>query len=344
MIKKIIILFAIHPVLLLSQIDNSSYNVLNLNSSSRILSMGGSIIAILDNDVSLSFSTPSLLNEGMNNQISFNFLDYVSDVDLISFHSAKKISKKIMIFAGINAINYGEFYGTDAIGNATQNFTASQQIIVLGSSKKLSDKFTFGVNIHLLNSNLERYHSLTLSSNISSTYFNKISNFTSTLLIKNVGRPLIYYTSQKEDLPFEIQFGISKSLKYLPFRYSVVFHSLNKYDISNDFNLNTIYDPITNEIIVKDETHAKKVLRHIILGGELNPFRKNLYFRGGFNFQRREDLKLSSSFTMSGFAWGLGFSIKNIQINYARSAIHSSSMVNSFSIVTNLSKFVKRNE
>ena len=61
--------------------------------------------------------------------------------------------------------------------------------------------------------------------------------------------------------------------------------------------------------------------------------------RAGFNFQRREDLKLTSSFNMSGFSFGLGFSIKKIQINYARSAYHSSSMINSFSIVTNLSNF-----
>ena len=49
------------------------------------------------------------------------------------------------------------------------------------------------------------------------------------------------------------------------------------------------------------------MLRHVILGGELNPFRKNLFLRAGFNFQRREDLKLDSSFNLSGFSWGLGF-------------------------------------
>ena len=140
-------------------------------------------------------------------------------------------------------------------------------------------------------------------------------------------------------MPFEIQFGLSKSLKHLPFKYSVVLHHLNKYDISNDFSLNTIYDPITNSVIVKNETVAKKLLRHVILGGELNPFKKSFYLRGGFNFQRREDLNLSSSFTMSGFSWGLGFSVKKVQINYARSSMHTSSIINSFSIVTNLSNF-----
>jgi len=81
------------------------------------------------------------------------------------------------------------------------------------------------------------------------------------------------------------------------------------------------------------------MLRHVIIGGELNPFRKSFYLRGGFNFQRREDLKLSSAFTMSGFSFGLGFSVKKVQINYSRSAFHTSSSLNSFSIITNLSNF-----
>tara|TARA_B110000914_G_scaffold24318_1_gene18202 strand:- start:7391 stop:8302 length:912 start_codon:yes stop_codon:yes gene_type:complete len=301
--------------------------------------MGGDVISIVDNDVSLAFQAPSLLNKEMNRQMSFNFVDYVSDINFISFHYAQKISNNLMIFSGLDAINYGEFIGSDATGNSTSLFTANQQIFTLGTAKQISDKFTVGTNIKLLNSQLESYHSLSLSSNVSTTYFNKENNLAATLLFKNMGKPIKSYTSTSENLPFEIQLGLSKSLQHLPFRYSLVLHHLNVYDISNDYNLNTIYDLTTNTIIIKKETVAKKMLRHVILGGELNPFRKSLYLRAGFNFQRREDLKLSSSFSMSGFSWGMGFSVKKIQINYSRSALHSSSVLNSFSLITNLSNF-----
>ena len=301
--------------------------------------MGGDVISIVDNDVSLAFQAPSLLNKEMNRQMSFNFVDYVSDINFISFHYAQKISNNLMIFSGLDAINYGEFIGSDATGNSTSLFTANQQIFTLGTAKQISDKFTLGTNIKLLNSQLESYHSLSLSSNVSTTYFNKENNLAATLLFKNMGKPIKSYTSTSENLPFEIQLGLSKSLQHLPFRYSLVLHHLNVYDISNDYNLNTIYDLTTNTIIIKKETVAKKMLRHVILGGELNPFRKSLYLRAGFNFQRREDLKLSSSFSMSGFSWGMGFSVKKIQINYSRSALHSSSVLNSFSLITNLSNF-----
>ena len=339
MIRKFIIISVFLPNILFAQIQNSSYNSLNLNNSSRVLSMGGDVISIVDNDVSLAFQAPSLLNKEMNRQMSFNFVDYVSDINFISFHYAQKVSNNLMIFSGLDAINYGEFIGSDATGNSTSLFTANQQIFTLGTAKQISDKFTVGTNIKLLNSQLESYHSLSLSSNVSTTYFNKENNLAATLLFKNMGKPIKSYTSNSENLPFEIQLGLSKSLQHLPFRYSLVLHHLNVYDISNDYNLNTIYDLTTNTIIIKKETVAKKMLRHVILGGELNPFRKSLYLRAGFNFQRREDLKLSSSFSMSGFSWGMGFSVKKIQINYSRSALHSSSVLNSFSLITNLSNF-----
>jgi len=339
MIRKFIIISVFLPNILFAQIQNSSYNSLNLNNSSRVLSMGGDVISIVDNDVSLAFQAPSLLNKEMNRQMSFNFVDYVSDINFISFHYAQKISNNLMIFSGLDAINYGEFIGSDATGNSTSLFTANQQIFTLGTAKQISDKFTLGTNIKLLNSQLESYHSLSLSSNVSTTYFNKENNLAATLLFKNMGKPIKSYTSTSENLPFEIQLGLSKSLQHLPFRYSLVFHHLNVYDISNDYNLNTIYDLTSNTIIIKKETVAKKMLRHVILGGELNPFRKSLYLRAGFNFQRREDLKLSSSFSMSGFSWGMGFSVRKIQINYSRSALHSSSVLNSFSLITNLSNF-----
>jgi len=340
MYLKHFILFCIAvPNILFSQIQNTSYNALNLHSSSMIMSMGGDLNSIVNNDVSLALITPSLLNESMDKHISFNFVDYVTDINFISFHYASKLNDNLMFFSGIDAVNYGQFEARDEIGNFVSKFGASQQIVTIGVSKYLGNNFTLGSNLKMLNSSLESYHSLTLSSNTSITYFDKDYEFSSTLLFKNFGKPIINYTSQNEELPFEIQLGLSKSLKHLPFRYSFVFHHLNVYNLSNNYNQNLIYDPVVNQLIVKNETVAKHLLRHVILGAELNPFSKSLFIRAGFNFNRREDLKMDSFFNMSGFSWGLGISVKKVTLNYSRSAFHTSSMLNSFSVITNFSNF-----
>ena len=46
----------------------------------------------------------------------------------------------------------------------------------------------------------------------------------------------------EEYLPFELQFGLSKKLKYLPFRYIMTIHNLNRFDISHDFFSKTMTD------------------------------------------------------------------------------------------------------
>ena len=119
--KYIIILCVLFPNILFSQLQNSSYNSLNLHSSSRVLSMGGDINSIVDDDISLALFVPSLLNEEMDNQIAFNFVDYVSDINFISFHFVKKFNNNL-IFSGIDAINYGKFDGRDEIGNTISKF------------------------------------------------------------------------------------------------------------------------------------------------------------------------------------------------------------------------------
>ena len=44
----------------------------------------------------------------------------------------------------------------------------------------------------------------------------------------------------------------------------MVLHHLNQYDISDDYNLNTIYDPITSTVQIKDETVEKDIIHHIV--------------------------------------------------------------------------------
>jgi len=76
-----------------------------------------------------------------------------------------------------------------------------------------------------------------------------------------------------------------------------------------------------------------------VLGGELNPGRKSLFIRSGFNFQRRQDMQLSTRPLMIGFSWGLGFRISRFQLNYSRATYHLAGASNNFSFSTNLSSF-----
>ena len=336
--RYFIILF-IFPFSVLSQSLNSSFSFLNTDMSSRSLAMGGDLISIYDNDILLAQKTPSILNPDMNNELGFSFVDYFSDISLVSFNYAKNFKKIGCLSLGFISADYGNFSSTNEVGEQDLSFSASDQIINFGYARKINQKINLGFNINFLNSSYERYKSSSITSNISTTYYSSENNFNSTLLFKNIGRQLKGYTSLSEKIPFEIQFGISKKLEHLPFRYSIVLNNLNKFDISNDYSLNSFTNNESGEIELVDESFAKTILRHIIISGELNLFNDNLYLRGGFNFQRRFNMTIDSYGGLVGFSFGVGMKVSKINLSYSRSSYHLSGQLNSFSFSTNLSTF-----
>ena len=338
-IKIILLLFSL-PLSLLAQVGGiTAFSSVDLELSPRIEAMGGSGIAIVDRDVSLGQTTPSLLNAKMHNSLLFSFTDYFSDVNLIGFSYARKWQEFGVFSIGLKSINYGEFEYNDAVGNNLGSFSAHDQVITVGLGKRLNEKFTLGINLNMLNSQYETYLAFALLSNISVTYYNPEKEFTSTLLFKNMGRQLIAYAETKESPPFDVQLGMSKELKYLPFRYSLTFHNLNKFDIKSPYKLVSQTNIETGDLEIQKESIAKMAFRHLIIGGELNPFRKSLFIRGGFNFQRRFDMSLSTYPAMVGFSWGIGFKVLKFCLDYSRATYHLSGTPNNFSFATNLSTF-----
>ena len=317
----------------------SAFSFVNVEHSPRIEALGGSAIAVFDNDISLSQTTPSLLNPSMHNELAFTFGDYFADINLLSFSYSRYFQEIGVIGVSLKAITYGDFEKNDAAGYNQGSFSVNDQVLTFGIGKKINKKFSIGANINLINATYDTYTSFALSSNISSTYFNSEKRFTSTLLIKNIGRQLKAYSSKKESLPYEVQFAISKELAYLPFRYHLTYNNINKFDISSPYKLINQTNIETGELEIKEESIAKTALRHIVIGGELNPFKKSLFIRGGFNFQRRFDLTTVGRPAMVGFSWGIGFRVSKYHFDYSRSAYHLSAVPNNFSIAVNLSTF-----
>lgn len=340
MIKKLLLITLLIPLSSLAQDGGvNAFSFINIETSARVEAMGGVGIAIFDDDVSLVQTTPSLLNSSMDRVIVFTFGDYFSDVNLLSFSYVKEL-KDLGVFAlSLKLIDYGVFSRTDAIGDIQGEFMVNDHILTFGIGKKLNKRITLGLNVNILNSNYDTYNSFALSSNISSTYFHSEKRFTSTFLIKNVGRQLNPYIDEREELPLNMQIGLSKELAHLPFRYHFSYSSINNFDIKSPYKERSITSAETGDLEIQQESIAKTVLRHIVIGGELNPFRKSLFIRGGFNFQRRFDMTTLSRPALVGFSWGIGFKISKYRFDYSRSAYHLSGIPNNFSIATNLTTF-----
>ena len=56
-------------------------------------------------------------------------------------------------------------------------------------------------------------------------------------------------------------------------------------------------------------------MRHLIFGIEFIPL-DNFYLRAGYNYQRRQELKISNRTAMVGFSWGFGIRISKFHLSY----------------------------
>lgn len=322
---------------------DNTYEFLNLTNSARIASMGGNFLAIKDNDITLSLANPSLITEKMHNNMALSFVDYFSDINY-GFVSYSRTFEKIGSFVGsMQFIDYGDFSYADISGEQYGKFNVGELAMNVGWGRQLDSLFSIGANFKMIYSAFESYKSFGIAVDVAGTYHNPEKDFTVSLLARNIGRQLVSYRAgNNEPLPFEIQLGMSKRLSHLPFRYSILITHLEKWDLSydNPLNSNSGIDPITGEEIKENKIGdiADNLMRHIVIGGEFL-LTKNFNIRLGYNYQRRQEMKVNTKLSTIGFSWGFGFKISKFHFNYSRSAYHLVGSPNYITMTTNLSDF-----
>jgi len=325
---------------------DNTYEFLNLTSSPRIAAMGGDFLTIHDDDILLAPSNPSLITPGMHNNLGISFVDFYAGASYGLAAYSRTYESLGSFVASMQFINYGEFQRAEVSGERTGTFYAGESALNLGWGRELDSLFSIGSNLKFIYSSLESYNSFGMAVDVAGSYTSRDRSFTASLIAKNIGRQITaYYGGNIEPLPFELQVGISKRLEHLPFRYSILYNHLEKWDLRYDDPSARQYDALTGEITEspKIEQIADNLMRHLVFGGEML-IGKNLSLRAGYDYKRRQELKVVSRTATVGFSWGIGLRISKINIQYARSTYHLAGSPNYISVTTSLSElFMNQN-
>ncbi len=349
MMRNTLIVFFIFSSLTLSFSQTGgrhAYEFLNLPFSARTASLGGNTISTKDDDINLSLQNPSLLDSSMSNKLAFNYINYFTDVNY-GYSAYARHFKNIGTFStGVQFLNYGKFTAADETGQITGQFEAADYSLNLAYARALDSSFAIGGTLKTIYSVLENYSSVGSAIDIAGTYHNKKKRFTAAAVIKNMGiQWKSYRPGNKESLPFEIQLGLSKKLAKAPFRFSIIGTHLEKWDLTYEDPANPTLttDPLTQAEIKPNRAKiwGDKFARHIVLGSEFL-LTKNFNIRFGYNYLRRQELKVDSRTGLVGFSFGLGFKISKFNLSYGRASYHLAGASNHFSITTNLSDFYSK--
>lgn len=325
---------------------NGIYKFLALPNSARIAAMGGNYLTIYDNDITLALANPSLINENVNNQLGLSFVDYYTDINY-GFAQYGRDFEKVGSFVGtLQFINYGKFEEADESGERYGTFSAGEYALNIGWGRPLTPRWSIGANYKIIFSQFYDNNSFGMAVDVAGSYRSLDNNFVASLMFKNIGYQFVAYNSgNHEPLPFEIQAGLSQKFKHLPFRYSLLLTNLQKWNLRYEDPLNPSggIDPLTGEAneVSGIEKFADNLMRHIVVGGELL-IGKNFSVRAGYNYGRRQEMKVREKVSTVGFSWGFGFRVAAFHFSYARSAYHLVGSPNFITITANLGYFADR--
>lgn len=320
----------------------SVYSFLQLTNAARVSALGGENVSLSDDDINLVFHNPALLNSRMDQHMNLNYVNYFAGVNY-GYASYAFERTGIGTFAGgIHYVDYGSFERADEYGISDGTFRASEYALNLVYARSLIDSvLTVGVNVKPLFSIYEQYTSLGLVADVGLLYTNFSSNTSVGLAIKNMGVQIVSFSGTRERVPFEIQAGLTQGLAHAPFRFNIQLQHLERWDLTYDKGDDI--SPILGgeqEVTNRFDVLADQLMRHVVVGVELL-LGENFHFDLGYNYKRRQEMKMDSRPGMVGFSWGFGFRMSKFHMAYGRSAYHLAGGTNHFSLTTDLSAFYK---
>lgn len=292
-----------------------TYKVLDVPASARVAAMGGSNVSLYDNDLSLALLNPALLSPKTHNVLTFNYTNYLSDVNYGSVLYGRNFGERNFTSYGINYIDYGKFISSETGENdALLKFTAKDFVIHASYARLLSERWTIGLTLKPMLSVYERYKSFGFAVDAGLSYADQEHHFYAGLVVRNIGMSINGYKSidgkrSIEMTPWDIQLGLTKGFKHAPLRLSMTIHSLQKWDLSAT-DATTIEKP--------QKSNANKffnnLFSHAIFNLEILPI-KNLYLLVSYNHRRGRDLYVQDFKTAAGFAFGAGLKVHNFHID-----------------------------
>lgn len=314
---------------------NTVFNFLTQPNSTQLSALGGINVSNITNDVSMSFYNPALLRSNMNQQFNASFNNFLAGIKNSSITSAWHLEKSnTNLSVGVNYFDYGSLTQTDAAGNITGSFRPNDYVAQVSASHNYLERFWYGMTLKFAGSNYGQYKSNGMALDIGVAYYDSSNQLQASVLIKNLGTQLKTYdgSSRKEDLPFDLEAGITKRLAHAPMQFSLTAHHLQAFNIYyNDttFNANEGDDRSLGKNLTLD-----KIVSHLVLSAQFFISDK-LEVTGGYNFLRRHDLNAYNVTSgLNGFTLGVGVLLKKLHIRYA-TGFYQQNMFHQFSLNLN---------
>lgn len=323
------------PVAVLAQEGKTSFDVLNLPVSSHINALGGNNISIIEEDVTVMYHNPALMGQEMSMQAAVNYMRYVAGINIGGVSYAQAVREHGTWAAGLQYAGYGSMKLADATGVVSGTFSAKDLLVSGLYSHDITGSLRGGIHAKLLYSSYESYSAMALFFDLGLNYYFADRDLSLSLVVKNLGGQLKKYETQNIAMPWDIQLGLSKTLRNVPFRFSMTAQHLNKWHLP--------YEKIndnTGELEVKDK-FMSNLFRHLVFGIDYIPSR-NFYLALGYDYKKKGDMAVAGRRILSGFTAGVGIRVKMFGIDLSFAQHHANGFTFMANFRADISQFLDR--
>lgn len=307
----LLLLVTIHSSLItLAQESQTAYNFLRLPVSAHVAALGGDNITIVEDDATLIFHNPALINEVSDRTVNLNFMTYMEGAKTASASFIKGAGDRATWGVAAQYMDYGKMKEMTADNIQLGEFSARDIALNGTYAYALSNIFSGGITARVVSSYIGSYNSLAVGIDLGINAYFEDQDFSLSAVAKNLGGQVKAYDDEFERMPFDLQVGITKRLLNSPLRFSATLSRLT--DWSQGFG------------------------HHLCLGADLI-LSPNIYVSAGYNFRRASEMKISESDGSSahgaGLSFGAGLQLERFKLYAAYGKYH----VSASSILINLS-------
>lgn len=313
---------------------NAVFNFLKLPSGPMLTAAGGVNTSYQTNEVGLTANNPALLDDSVHSQLNLSFNSFLAGIKTYSLTGAYHSDKLNTSFGGhIYFVDYGSIPQTDAAGNISGSFRPVDFVVQVSAARSYLEKWNYGASLKFIQSSFQQFKSNAIAVDFGLHYTDSANHITASILAKNMGVQFKTYAGENEDLPFDLQIGITKRLPRSPFAFSLTAQHLQRFNINyNDQAFNN-----ENELDHSDKFFTR-LLNHFVLASHIY-LGNNLEATLGFNHLRRSELNTGSSGNgLNGFSMGLRIKFQKLQILYARSSYQKNMSFNQLGLTVHLNQ------
>ena len=293
-----------------AQESQEVYSFLRLPVSAHAAALGGDNITLTDDDPTLLFHNPALINGVSDKSMNLNFMTYMEGAKTASASFVKAYKERASWAASAQYMDYGSMKEMTADNTQTGDFSARDIALAGTFAYMLTNRISGGITARFISSHIASYSSAAIAIDLGINYFDEQHSWSLSAVAKNLGGQIKAYDDDFERVPLDLQIGVTKRLIGSPLRLSMTMSRLNRWDTG--------------------------FIRHFSVGADLL-LGDNIYVAAGYNFRRADEMKINDSEGDSnhgaGLSLGAGLQLERFKLQASYAKYH----VSAWSLLINVS-------